>query len=149
VTKALDVSMGRFYKWKKSPVSEREAKKIALQNTIRQEYERHQGFAGSYSIAGHLHDIKQYAKMSRTRVAREMKKLGLKCRTQKNFITTTDSNHNEPIAENLLNRQFNPEQMNTAWVSDLNYLRVANGWQSPKQKELYYSFSKLVHLLQL
>jgi transposase InsO family protein len=41
-------------------------------------------------------------------------------------ITTTDSNHNEPIAENLLNRQFNPEQMNTAWVSDLTYLRVAN-----------------------
>jgi putative transposase len=64
--------------------------------------------------------------MSRTRVAREMKELGLKCRTHKKFIATTDSNHNEPIAENLLNRQFNPEQMNTAWVSDLTYLRVAN-----------------------
>jgi putative transposase len=54
-----------------------------------------------------------------------MKELGLKCRTQKKFIATTDSNHIEPIAENLLNRQFNPEQMNTAWVNDLTYLGLA------------------------
>jgi putative transposase len=64
--------------------------------------------------------------MSRNPVVREMKELGLKRRTHKKFISTTESNHKESIAENLLNRQFNPEQMNTAWVSDLTYLRVAN-----------------------
>jgi hypothetical protein len=40
MSKALGVSMSGFYAWKKSPISEREAKKIALQNSIRQEYER-------------------------------------------------------------------------------------------------------------
>jgi hypothetical protein len=40
MSKALGVSMSGFYTWKKSPIFEREAKKIELQNSIRQEYER-------------------------------------------------------------------------------------------------------------
>ena len=38
------------------------------------------------------------------------------------------SKHKEPIAENLLNREFSRDTPNKAWVSDLTYLRVKSHW---------------------
>ncbi|WP_163014359.1 DDE-type integrase/transposase/recombinase, partial [Pseudomonas viridiflava] len=40
----------------------------------------------------------------------------------------TDSNHDLPIAANLLDRQFNPERANQAWVADITYIRTRSGW---------------------
>ncbi|WP_018622192.1 DDE-type integrase/transposase/recombinase, partial [Spirosoma luteum] len=42
--------------------------------------------------------------------------------------TTTDSKHTYPVAENHLNRQFNPVKPGQAWVSDLTYIRTGEGW---------------------
>ncbi len=128
MSKALGVSMSGFYTWKTAPLSQRETQKIALQESIREEYERHEGFVGSYTIANHLRDDEKFANISRSRVAREMKQIGLRSRIHKKFVATTDSNHSEPIAENLLDRQFNPNKPNTAWISDLTYIRVAGEW---------------------
>jgi transposase InsO family protein len=43
-------------------------------------------------------------------------------------VHTTDSNHDLPIAENVLNRQFEPEAANKAWVADITYIRTRSGW---------------------
>lgn len=43
-------------------------------------------------------------------------------------VHTTDSRHALPVAENLLDRQFQPEQPNTAWAGDITYVRTDSGW---------------------
>ena len=73
--------------------------------------------------------VAQGLHVSRPRVARLMKKAQLKSVIQKKYVvTTTDSKHGYPVAENHLNRQFNPANSGQAWVSDLTYLATAEGW---------------------
>lgn len=57
-----------------------------------------------------------------------MRKAGLKPVWKRKFIHTTDSKHDLPIAANLLDRQFNPDAPNVAWVSDITYIRTGTGW---------------------
>lgn len=66
--------------------------------------------------------------MGRYKVRRLMREAELKPVWKKKFVNTTDSKHNLPVADNLLNRQFNPAEPNQAWVSDITYIRTQTGW---------------------
>lgn len=66
--------------------------------------------------------------MGRFKVRRLMREAGLKPVWKKKFVNTTDSKHDLPVAENLLNRKFNPPQSNQAWTSDITYIRTKTGW---------------------
>jgi transposase InsO family protein len=57
-----------------------------------------------------------------------MRKHGLKPIWKRKFVHTTDSKHDLPVAENVLNRQFNPEARDRAWTSDITYIRTRSGW---------------------
>lgn len=58
-----------------------------------------------------------------------MKAHGIKSVVHKRFRTqTTDSNHNYPVAKNLLDRNFAPEKTGKAWVSDITYIKTLEGW---------------------
>ncbi|MDD1148867.1 IS3 family transposase [Pseudomonas sp. TNT2022 ID357] len=62
------------------------------------------------------------------KVRRLMRANGLRSAWKRKFAHTTDSNHDLPIAENVLNRQFEPEAANKAWVADITYIRTRSGW---------------------
>jgi putative transposase len=128
MSKVLGVSSNGFYSWLNRPVLIQKLKKLDLQNAIKEEYKNHEGMAGSPTIANDLNDISLWKNISRTRVARKMNALGLKSKTRKKWTLTTDSKHKEPIAQNLLNREFSRDMPNKAWVSDLTYLRVKSHW---------------------
>lgn len=66
--------------------------------------------------------------IGRYKVRSLMKQAGLVPVWKRKFINTTDSKHDLPVAENLLNRQFNPEQRNQTWTSDITYIRTRSGW---------------------
>lgn len=66
--------------------------------------------------------------VGRCRVRRLMRCAGLKPVWKRKFIHTTNSKHSLPIAENLLDRKFDPVQPNSAWVADITYIRTASGW---------------------
>ncbi len=66
--------------------------------------------------------------MSRRRIIRLMKKAGLYCKTRKKFRATTDSSHNKPIADNLLERQFNVTEPDRYFVGDITYIATDEGW---------------------
>ncbi len=66
--------------------------------------------------------------MGRFRVRRLMRESGLRPVWQRKFMNTTDSQHDYPVAANLLDRQFNVAQPNQAWVSDITYIRTRQGW---------------------
>ncbi|BAU73215.1 transposase [Metapseudomonas furukawaii] len=70
----------------------------------------------------------QYGRYRVYRVRQLMKKHQLRPTWRRKFIHTTDSKHDLPIAANILNRQFNPEGINQAWVADITYIRTRRGW---------------------
>ena len=57
-----------------------------------------------------------------------MREAGLVAVWKRKFVSTTDSNHALPVAENVLNRRFNPTEPNLAWVADISYIRTRSGW---------------------
>jgi transposase InsO family protein len=57
-----------------------------------------------------------------------MQRHGIKARGKRKFIVTTDSKHNLPIAENLLERNFTPKAPNRVWTSDITYIANKEGW---------------------
>lgn len=57
-----------------------------------------------------------------------MKENGLKSKVVKKYKATTNSNHNLPVAENILNRKFYAEKLNQKWVSDITYVPTDEGW---------------------
>jgi putative transposase len=61
-------------------------------------------------------------------VAKLMKAHGIRAKTARRFVRTTDSNHGLPVADNLLARQFDPPGPNVAWSADITYIPTADGW---------------------
>lgn len=66
--------------------------------------------------------------IGRYRVRRLMREAALHPVWKRKFIHTTDSKHDLPIAENLLDRKFETPSPNRAWVSDITYVRTRAGW---------------------
>lgn len=62
------------------------------------------------------------------RIERIMKQEGVRSKVAKKFKATTDSKHNLPVAENLLNREFEATKPNQKMVSDITYLWTEEGW---------------------
>jgi putative transposase len=70
----------------------------------------------------------QGIRIGRYRVRRLMRTHQLKPVWKRKFIHTTDSKHNLPVFENVLDRQFTPATANQAWVSEITYIRTGSGW---------------------
>ncbi len=85
--------------------------------------------AGSPLITKDLHDKPEYQSVHRSRVAAPIKSMSLRCKIQKKFVVTTDSDHNESVPENLLDRRFNPEEPNICIVGDITYVKVGSHWE--------------------
>lgn len=66
--------------------------------------------------------------VSRKRISAIMKELGLKVNMRRRYKNTTDSNHNLPIAPNLLNRDFYASAPDTKYVGDITYIHTGEGW---------------------
>ena len=70
-------------------------------------------------------------KCSPKRVAQLMKEQHLVARKPRKFVVTTDSNHAFPVAQNLLNREYQVENvagLDRAWAGDITYVPTAQGW---------------------
>lgn len=90
-------------------------------------FERSRGTYGAPRIHAELKS--QGMECSRPRVARLMRKAGIRARRRRAYkVTTTLSKHNYPVAPNTLNRQFWAAGPNEKWVGDITYLRTAEGW---------------------
>jgi len=81
---------------------------------------------GSRRLVTALQD--QGMTIGRYRVRRLMRQANIVPVWKRKFVQTTNSKHDLPVAENLLNRQFNQKEPNKAWVSDITYIRTRTGW---------------------
>ena len=75
-----------------------------------------------------LHGLLAKLNIGRTRVHNIMAENNIVPKTVKKFKATTYSNHNYPVAPNLLNRNFQVKSANMAWVSDITYISTREGW---------------------
>ncbi len=63
--------------------------------------------------------------VSRYMAAKLMEEAGVWVRSKKKYKVTTDSNHQQPIYDNLLKREFDVAKSNTAYVTDITYISMA------------------------
>jgi transposase InsO family protein len=122
----LKVSRSSYYNWLKRKPNTRDKENIYLAKRIRHIYDDSKKIYGSPRITLALRG--QGIRVSRKRVARIMKKEGLRSIIRKKFVATTDSKHNYPLFENLLGRNFKANGTGRVWVSDITYIRTAQGW---------------------
>ena len=66
--------------------------------------------------------------VSRKRISNIMKDLNLKVKMKRRYKNTTDSNHNLPIAPNVLNRDFYASNPDEKYVGDITYISTGEGW---------------------
>jgi transposase InsO family protein len=121
------VSKSGYYYWKSAKPSSRALQSIRLIKQIEGLYSSSKGRYGSPKITNDLNDMGWL--VSRPRVARIMRSLGLKSIVCKKFRgSTTDSRHNFPVADNVLNRDFDAQYPAQKWVSDITYIPTDQGW---------------------
>ena len=122
----LKVSRSGFYAWRGRPESSRSREDRRLMLEIASIHTTHKGRYGSPRIQEDMLELGY--PMSRKRVARLMRQQELKWRRRKRFRTTTNSNHEFPIAPNLLARNFTAPAPDRAWVGDITYIWTDEGW---------------------
>jgi len=66
--------------------------------------------------------------VSRNKARKLMREAGVQVRHRKKFKVTTNSNHKQPVFDNLLNRQFDVAQTDQAYVADVTYIWTQEGW---------------------
>lgn len=124
----LGASQSGFYTWLERPKSSRSQHNKQLKARILKLFMEHKGAAGSPMITADLRSEDAFRTVSRPRVARYMQDMGLRCRLPRKYVTTTDSNHTESLAENILERQFTVAEPNKVWVTDITYIRIGQKW---------------------
>jgi transposase InsO family protein len=122
----LDVSTTGYYDWFKREPSAQSRSNKALDGHIREIYRFHKGRYGSPRITDDLQDLD--VPCSENRVARRMRHMDLKAVQAKKFKVTTDSNHNKPVAPDLIEQHFTADAPNQKWVSDITYIWTTEGW---------------------
>lgn len=122
----LGVSTSGFYAWGKRPESSRSREDRRLAILTKEAHEAGRSAYGSPRVHEELKA--RGVRISRKRVIRLMQQQGLKGKVRRRWTKTTDSNHNLPIAPNLLARDFRAEQPNQRWAGDITYFRTGEGW---------------------
>lgn len=126
--RVLRVARSAFHSWQHGTVRSAKARRdAALVVHIRAVHRRSRGTYGSRRVWRQLR-IDGFA-VGRRRVARLMRLHGLRGVPSVTYRgSTTDSDHDEPVAPNLLARDFSTDAPNVAWVGDITYLPTREGW---------------------
>jgi len=114
--RCLRVSPSGFYAWRERPESSHRQTDRRVRLLVRASFEESRQRYGSPRIHADLLD--QDVRVSRKRVVRLMQEDGLKARVRKRFTCTTMSDHDQPVAANVLNQEFTAAAPNERWVGD-------------------------------
>ena len=114
--RCLRVTPSGFYAWRRRPESKQARDDRRLKVLVRASFEESKHRYGSPRVHEDL--IEQQEHVSRKRVVRLMQEEGLKARVRKRYKHTTMSDHDQPVADNVLDRKFDAEAPNQRWVGD-------------------------------
>ena len=123
----LGVSTQGYYAWRTRPDSAQQLRREALLVEIRAVHAETKQRYGSPRIHAELRQGRDVACCVNT-VAKLMRDDGVRAKSARKFRNTTDSNHSLPVAENILDRQFEAQNPNERWVADITYIPTREGW---------------------
>lgn len=123
---AMRVSTSGFYAWRKRPPSTRARKDEQLKVLIKASFDESGKRYGSPRVLEDLRDD-HGEKVGRNRVIRLMQEEGLRARPRKRFKNTTMSEHDQPVAANILGREFAADAPNQRWVGDTTEMLTSSG----------------------
>jgi transposase InsO family protein len=123
---ALDVSPAGYDAWRDRPASARQQWHDALLVEIRAIHAEVKARYGS--PRAHAELAARGRDCCVNTVAKLMRDHDIRAKTARKFRCTTDSDHDLPVAENLLGRQFDRDSPNEAWVADITYIPTREGW---------------------
>lgn len=129
MAKVLKVSESGYYKWLKrndAPITDKEREDIALTEEILKIYRKSRGSFGYRKITFILNKNRDIP-VNHKRVARIMRECALFSKVNRKYICTTDSNHDEVIADNLLDRDFIATEPGQKFLSDTTVIDTAQG----------------------
>jgi putative transposase len=122
----LAVSRSGFYAWRRRPTSTRALDDAQLVVDIKAAHRAGRGNYGSPRVLRALR--KQGKRVGKKRIERLMRREGIVGKKRKKFCVTTNSRHADPIAPNVLQRDFAAARPNEAWVTDVTYVWTHEGW---------------------
>lgn len=122
----LEVSQSGFYSYLRRQPSKRSQENQFLLEKVREAYKEGRKCYGSPRITASLRQ-KGYT-VGHNRIARLMRDNQISAVRKRKRVQTTDSNHSRPVAENVLNREFNTKSPNQVWVGDISYVATQEGW---------------------
>jgi transposase InsO family protein len=124
--RVLAVSPGGYYDWRRRPASDRARRGEALVVAIKEVHAEVKARYGSPRLHAEL--VARGHRCCVNTVAKLMRRQGIAAKARRKYRCTTDSNHDRPVAENIVNRQFEPEAVNRTWAADITYVATAEGW---------------------
>jgi len=124
--RVLEVSTSGFYEQlNRKPSAQQQRHKEIAQEATKFYYDSHE----VYGYRKVWEDLSEAGvDCCEETVRRIMGELGLHSRIKRKFVVTTDSNHQEPIAANILDRDFEADKPNQKWVTDITYIHTQEGW---------------------
>jgi transposase InsO family protein len=119
--RVLEVSRSGYYEWLGREPSEHAQADEFIGQKIEQHFYANRGVYGTRRLKLELAD-EDDLQVSRRRIGRLMEERGLRVKTRRKFKATTDSSHGQAVAPNRLNRQFEVDQPDQAYVGDITYI---------------------------
>ena len=123
---ALEVSTSGYYAWTARPESPTAQWREELVAVIEEVHAEVKQRYGSPRMHAEL-NAREY-ECSENTVAKLMKAQGIRAKTPKRLVRTTDSKHRLPVAANILARDFEPSGPNQSWCADITYIPTGEGW---------------------
>jgi transposase InsO family protein len=123
----LEVARSGYYRWRQGHRPRRELANGLLVEQIQRVYDQKRGTYGSPRVTAQLR--REGHSCNHKRVERLMRQQGLKgCSSRRRRICTTHSDHDQPIAPNLLLGRPAPGRVDEVWVADITYVPTSQGW---------------------
>jgi putative transposase len=122
----LGVSRSGFHAWQHRPCSPRLRSDVHLAAQVAAAHKRSRGTYGSPRVHAELKA--RGMRVGRKRIARLMRENGIQARCKRRFRKTTDSKHTNPIAPNIVAREFVVPAPNQVWVTDVTAIWTLEGW---------------------
>ena len=122
----LGVTKAGYMAWRRQPVGRRRTEDQHLAERIRDIHVASGAAYGSPRIHQELRS--QAQPVSRKRVARLMRELGISADLPRRHCVTTNSDHDQPIAANVIDRDFTASAPNQKWATDITYIPTDEGF---------------------
>ena len=126
--KVLKVKRSSYLSFAQIDTTEKDKQLEQEQSLIQVIFTKLKAASGTRGLKGHLANEHKII-MSRRKIGRLMKQLGLKVKTKKKFKSSVSAPIGSPlVAPNRLKRRFNVSYMNQVWVGDITQIKTQQGW---------------------